>query len=281
MNFRDKAMLARVSISMWSGRRHDKNATLEIERAHNSENMGRFNKILVDQSLLKPIEQAAGALRNAHYGFTLPWDDSDWRLLPAAQYFDASTEVQRAESVFWQRVDAMLLEYEAEVERSRQRLKDLWVASEYPRKDDLRARYNVRWNVIPIPDAQDFRIDLGDQEIDAVRAQIEARVAEATQTAVKGIYEQMFVVVSKMHERLSNPTATFRNSLTENIEKICELVPKLNFTGDPKIAEFGEEIKRKLAIYAPETLRESTYARQQTAENAAKIMDTMKEFMNG
>jgi len=280
MSMRDKAMLARVSISQWSGRRFDKEATVEVERAHGGANMGRFNKMLVDPALLKPIAQAGGAIRNYHYKHTLPWDDSDNRLLPAACYLDYCAGFQPLEAAFWLRVDEAMAEYEAEIQRSQQRLGTLFKLSEYPTVNELRGRFRVRWSVNPLPNAQDFRVDITEEEQARMQANIEAQLAEATNTAVRDIWNQLYKVVSKMHERLSDPAAVFRDSLVDNVEQLCQLVPKLNFTEDPEIERFGKEIKQQLASFAPATLRDSQYARQQTASNAESIMKAMEGFMN-
>ena len=55
-----KAMLAQLTFHAWGAKKQDKAVTAEVEAKHNAHNAGRFNKDLVDKSLLEPIRTLRG-----------------------------------------------------------------------------------------------------------------------------------------------------------------------------------------------------------------------------
>lgn len=278
---RDKAMLVRLSISQWSGRRFDKKATAEVETAHNTKNIGRFNKTLVDPQLLKGVTTAAGRIRTAHYMRTMPWDDAEYRLLPSEMYYEHSELMQQLEDDFWNQVNHIVDNYDLEVQRSSTRLGPLFDPSEYPSPAELRARYDVRWSIIPLPDKEDFRIDLGAEEVARIQEGIEERIASATHAAVADIWHRLAETVKRAHDRLSTPDAVFRDTLIGNIEDLCGLIPKLNVTNDPELERLRLDVEAKLAGHEPQTLRDNQTARKQVADDASSILSEMDRMMEG
>lgn len=278
---RDSIMLVKLNISQWTARKLDKGATLEVEQNHGTKDVGRFNKILLDPARIKHISSAAGDIRTYFYKHTLPWGDDESRVLTAALYPEFSREIQALISRFEYRVEELLIDYSYEVDQARDRLKTLFKSSDYPTLKELRSRYKAVWSVTPVPDAKDFRLDLGDAEVSRIQQEIEARVTEATKSAVTEIWDRMRDVIGRAQERLSTPDAIFRDSLIENIRELCDLIPKLNFTNDPKLEELRYMAVTQLATFNPQTLRDNQHARKQAADAATTMLDTMSSYLAG
>src|SRR5215475_7553907 len=80
-----RAMLCSLSISQWSASKHDRQASEEIAAHHGAQpDVGRYNKLLIPREKLAEVRKIAGEARREHYFMTLPWDDSGFRVLPAA-----------------------------------------------------------------------------------------------------------------------------------------------------------------------------------------------------
>ena len=94
-------------------------------------------------------------------------------------------------------------------------------------------------------------------------------------------WERLYKTVSHMAETLSDPAATFKNTLVENTQDICAVLTKLNVTDDPNLERLRQEVEATLTNTSPEVLRHDPDARRDTAEDARAIMAKMGSFMGG
>jgi hypothetical protein len=56
--------------------------------------------------------------------------------------------------------------------KSRSRLGGLFRPEDYPLSTEIRDKFGFETKVMPLPDADDFRVSLGDEEKDRVKRQI-------------------------------------------------------------------------------------------------------------
>jgi hypothetical protein len=96
-----------------------------------------------------------------------------------------------------------------------------------------------------------------------------SRIAEATQD----IWDRITKIVGHMARKLSDPEGIFRNSLVENVKDLIELLPKLNFTGDPAVSDVIDEMRT--LVVDPDTLRTDSQVRSQVAKEAQQILDRL------
>lgn len=171
--------------------------------------------------------------------------------------------------------------YELERERQRVTLNGLFREDDYPTRATLAGRYAFAVNVSPLPDAADFRVQLGDDAEREIKDQITARMEAAQHTAMRDLWSRVHDVVSAMHERLSEPDRIFRDSLVGNLRALVDLLPGLNIAGDPELERMRERLAERLAKNEPETLRNSPAARQAAADEAASILDAMAGYIGG
>lgn len=61
--------------------------------------------------------------------------------------------------------------------------------------------------------------------------------------------------VSKLSAKLHDTEAIFRDSIISNLRDICELIPRLNFTGDADLEYFAAKVISDLGTLDPEDLR--------------------------
>ena len=110
----NRAMLARLCISQWTARKHDKSVSIEVEKAHAAHDAGRYNKLLVNKTLLDPISKLAGAVRTYHYSQTLPWNDGGDRLLPSSLFMGYTAEIRKYKSEYQALVRSLVAAYPTE-----------------------------------------------------------------------------------------------------------------------------------------------------------------------
>jgi CHAT domain-containing protein len=179
-----RAMLCSLSISMWSARKHDPEASEEINQRHGAQaDAGRYHKVLLPKEALAEIHKIVGEARQEHYFMTLPWDDNGYRVLPAAAYTDHTEKMRALSNRFTPGVEALVHQFGQLVEEAKGRLGGLFRPGDYPAPDELRSKFSFETKVMPLPDAGDFRVALGDEEKDRIKRQITAAVEASLRPA--------------------------------------------------------------------------------------------------
>lgn len=266
-----KAMLASLSISQWAARKHDKTVSKEVELKHGAHDAGRFNKLLVNKTLLDPIAKLAGEIRTYHYSVTLPWTDKGDRLLPSILFMEYMAQIRVFRAKFDELVKNLLAAYPAEIQAARVRLGTMYDAADYPTVDELVDRFNMIVEFVPVPTAADFRVDVSESAAAEIRESITKTVATRQADAMKDCYRRVREVVSKIQERLSDDKAVFKDSLIENARDLMNVLPGLNIMNDPILNTLHQEITDTLLV-RPDTLRHSPSKRRETADAADAIL---------
>ena len=283
-----RAMLCSLSISMWSARKHDREASEEIAQRHGAQpNAGRYHKVLLPKEALAEIQKIVSEARQEHYFMTLPWDDNGYRVLPAAAYMDHTEKMRALSNRFTPAVEDLVRQFGQLVEEAKARLGGLFRPADYPAHDELRSKFSFETKVMPLPDAGDFRVTLGDEEKERVRRQITAAVEASLQVANRELWQRLYEAVSHLADRLKAYKVTgngvehpFRDSVVTNLVKLVDVLPKLNVTADPELDRLAAEVRASLLV-DPQELRKSESARTETATAAAAIATRMAAYMGG
>lgn len=281
MSIHSEAMLVSIKISQWSARKFDKEASQDTtQRFGATEQAGRFNKQLIPKDALSDVSKAATALKAYFYKVTTPWSDVTGQyLLSSRLYFDFSQKVRELTAVFDSAADTLTARYGVLVQEAVLGLNGLYKESDYPDPDDIREKFQVTVEMNPVPSGGHLLLQIEERELEAVRASLDAQVAERVKSAQKELWSRLHGVVKAMAERLSDKKAIFRDTLVGNIEDLCDLLPALNTSDDPDLEAMRLEIEEKLTSYTPKELRKDSDARADTAKAAQEIMASMAGFM--
>ena len=287
----ERAMLVDLTINMATFRRFDSDVSREVADKHNAEaSMGRYNKLLMDKKYLDPITKAASKLRNEHNLRTLPWSQSGPRILLSVGYLKYKTEIRKLEEEFKARVDEFNASYTQYRDASLSKLGSLATLADYPTPDEVVKLFGVGVNILPFPTGQDFRVNLGAMETERVRQEVTERIHAAIQEAAKEPVARIREVVGHMIERLKlyeerirsqakGRQDTFTDSLVTNVKELVYLLPSLNITNDPVLAEITKKMDVALCTLTPNELRISSQSREFVISSAESIMDQLSSIM--
>ena len=283
-----KAMLSGLNITQWAARKIDKRVTAETNTAHGAAaDAGRYNKALIAREALASIVAVANAARATHYQMTLPWLDNGSRILPAALHSRYADAMRAHREGFESAVAEFIGGYESYVADARKRLNGMFEECDYPAVSEIARRFSVAVSLYPVPDSADFRVDVSEAQAAAIRADIEARAAEALSGAMRSAWERIAESVGHMVQKLADykPGATgerasgiFRDSLVENVRDLVAILPGLNLTGDPALAAVADRMAA-LPRHDAEALRVSEALRTETKAAAESILETVSHFM--
>jgi len=280
MSLSEKAMLVKLSCSMWAARKYDRNISEKVAADyHTGKDAGRYNKVLIAQDAIKAIQKAVGDARQFHYDNTLPWTNEGERILPASNFMGYSQEMRGYKQVFECEVNRFLASYDSYVNEARIRLNGMFRAADYPSRAELERKYAFDTSISPLPNSSDFRVSLQDAEVEKIRESIEMRVEAAQETAMQDIWGRLYKVVDCMVERLSKKDAVFRDTLIGNAQELVNLLPKLNLTDDPALEKIRKDVETKLCNYTPDDLRGSQITRKKAANDAEAILKSMAAYM--
>ena len=279
MNLSDRALLVQLSVSQWTARKYDKKISKEVAVSHGTTtDAGRYNKSLLPMNdLLDRVHKKTTHIREKFYKNTLPWGIEGTMMLPTSNYLEFVTEFRKEKGEWEYIVRDFVDNYDSLKADAQRILGGLYVEADYPSARDIEQKFSIDMAIFPVP-ASDFRVTIASDELTRIQQDVERRVAQAQQTAVRDVWNRLFEKVKHMAEKLADPKAIFRDSMVENARETCALLTRLNFTDDPNLEAMRQEVEVTLLKH-PEALRNDPDLRSDTASKAKEIMDKMSVFM--
>lgn len=236
------AVLVELSIRTWTARKLDKQASRELKNSKNanSDEAVRANKnLMAGMDNLKQITDFVSLTRNEFYNITLPWSDTGQRLVPMAQFFDLKNWINDKQNTFNGMVRQFLTDYPTLISAQAFQLGDLFNRNEYPTADEIASKFGFSANFLPVPSAGDFRVDAVSEIQDELQQQYEAIYQDRVVQLNQDLWQRLHDTLRHMSDRLGyNEDGTkkvFRDSLVNNAVEMCDLLTRLNVTGDPEL----------------------------------------------
>lgn len=277
----ERAMIIRLQISQWTARRYDAKVSKEVSDTYKAQaDAGRYNKLLVAKKAISEISVIVGQARAYHYTHTLPWTDEGGRILAATMFFEYTKELGVFKAKFERAVRTFFDNYDTYVQDAAQHLGNMFDRQEYPHKSELRSKYRFETDIYQLPEARDFRVNLPDTEVELIKKQITANLKQATALAMGDLWKRLYEVVNAMADKLHTKDAVFRDSLFGNVVELCQLLPKMNITEDPRLTEMVATVEKKLCL-EPDAVRDSPATRKKVAKSADEILEQMKGYIGG
>jgi hypothetical protein len=277
----NKAILVRLSRSMYQPYIHDNKVTQNVETSSGVHGAGRFNK-----RLFKHCTQLAecNSLFNAVYVYymdhTVPWLDDGVRMLPNDLYFEFAKEMRDRISKALLAADRLEQNWDKLVQEDMHRLGPLANAADYPTASTLRSKYDVDLKFFPIPTTGDFRIAISEEDKEQLEKAIHDAEANVSKYLLMQLLDPVKSFVDKMAIPIGDKGSVFRNTLIENLTDVVNRLPRLNINQDEEIRQVIEDIKNSITAYAhnPDVLRESPITRKKAREDMEAIAKKMAAY---
>lgn len=271
-----RSMLIDLSISRWTAIKHDRKVSAEVDQTHAAKQGGRYNKYLIDKTHLAEIDRIANELRKYHYSRTLPWTDKGHRALPSELFFEYQQELQHYKQQFFSAVSDFVRIYPQLMQDARQRLGTMYRPEDYPQPSELFAMFNITIDIAPVPDANDFRVDVAEEAKAEIRQQITKAVAERQAKMVKDCWARMREVVGRIADQCSKEKPVIRDSLMDNARELVSVLDALNITDDPAITAARNDISDRVIVPLGQ-LRTAPTVRMRVATAAQEILERIPE----
>ncbi len=285
MNISEKAMLVSLSISAWSGRKHDKDASNEVATSHGTDasKAGRYNKMLVDPASLKNINTVAANARNYTLSRTLPWLNEGVRIVPVDNYMEYAQKMADFRSKFDTAVDDLVKEYDVLVNQARIDLNGLFKETDYPSPERIRSKHAFNVRVFNMPNSEDFRVKLSESEFQSVKSEIEQNLNEVVEGAVRDVFERVKMrmehVIRRVKEVEVSDGKGVRESMMKHVAELADIIPSLNITNNQDLTEIARQIRSDLVTISSDDLRENQGSRIAASQAARDILNRVSAYI--
>lgn len=273
------AMMVDLSVSQWSGRKKDKRASSEVtNNAAAKKGVASVDKaLLADCAELDAIHKHVSAMRQLHQNMTLPWTDTGMRIVSTQNYFEYNKTMTGMQQEFDALVQSFLNNYGWEISQAHAALGSLFDPSDYPSVDSLQDKFGCRLTYMPVPDAGDFRVDIGNEAMQQLKQDYEQAMSNKLNQAMTDIWGRAYKALSNMAERLdyTDTKKVFRNTLVDNVLDIVQVMESCNIANDPKMDLMAKKLKTALRGVTPEALREDSYLRNITKDAVKDAINTL------
>jgi len=288
VSFAGKALLADLQIQKWNPSILDRKVSKQIANDHgiaSAESAGRYSKILGAKNFLAEINSVCGRARTYHSEQTFPWCKTGARILPSRLH-GAYTSIMGPAGFkkdFETAADDFAAAFPAMIHEAATRLNGMFNALDYPDPAEVRGLFKYAVHIDPIPTGEDFRCEIQESEITAIRAEIESRTNAAAESVTRDLWDRLHGTVKNAAQKLRDyktvPGDHFKDSLISNIGELLDILPTLNMSDDPDLDRAADEVRREIAGHSPEALRENDSLRADVAAKADGIAEKMGGFM--
>jgi hypothetical protein len=172
-----------------------------------------------------------------------------------------------------------LREYPILKEDARILLNGMFNEMDYPTVEEMRGKFAIELETLPLPSAGDFRVALAEGEVTRIQREIETRLQREFLKANQDLWNRLRLAVDNMVLRLGNPEGRIHDSLVGNLQSIVDLIPKLNVTGDENLERISETCANALTGHDPQALRDDPGLRAKVAAQAKEISSIMDAYM--
>ena len=217
MSIKNHALLVSLSVSKPQMTKKDDKATRDAESANNAHGAGQFRKDLYPKSLVQPILTVESSARAYIESVTYMWTRGEY-LLPTAKFMEFTERIGKYQVEFDQCVTAFLNNWSNVMTQAQTAQGELFDANAYPDLSDLKSDFRFRVNYRPVTDAGDFRVQMQNGEMDALRAEVEAATKEAMNNMLRAPLERLKDVVQRLHEVTGKQDREVINKKTGNTE---------------------------------------------------------------
>jgi hypothetical protein len=277
------ALIVNLSLSVWTGRKLDKRVSEEVDQQNSTKTRaGNYHKnLLAGSGKLTEITKVANATRSWLYGVTQPWGDNGDRVLNMSYFLEFKDRLADYEGQFGKAVNEFLTDYDTLVSAAAFQLGDLFNREDYPLREVIEAKFGFRYNMIPLPQAGDFRVDIGEEGLKELQEQYEGVLKARVEGAMREAWDRLHDCMTRMSERLTDDTDSngdpkrkiFRDSLIENAVEVCGLLKAFNITNDTRMDEMRRQLEDAMRNVNADSLRDSDTLREMTKRKVDAILD--------
>ena len=288
-------MLAKLQVRIWSGRKTDRNATMELladkGAVANAASVVK-NLLAGNDAKLKETAAAYTRIRSFFYEGTVPWTTASVgamkgdRLISTAKSINFLSDFAKLKSEATTALSEFLNEYDAAVQASAVSLGALYDPGQYPSKAEIGSLFGAEMSLTPLPETTDFdRLTNIPAELAGGLKELYERNLEAQMdNALSDVQKRLVQELERMDTQLSKvehgeKTRLFKSMVT-NLKHLTEMAESMNFTANSEITDIVDAIKEHLLQHEVEVYKDNAALAAEKARMARRILGRVRDDDN-
>lgn len=280
-NFSFRNAVVKFCASSFSGNVRDNKLTKESTEEHNI-NGKRLSvrKYLLQSPQLNEVVNAIQSARNYFNKNSLPWESEGERIIPSTRILDLkSTMEEKIRDIITKR-DKLIDALDDIIMSDRLNLGDTFNQSDYPTKDELRAKYGARVEIRPV--STNFVVDgIEASAQKVIQAEIDKSIEETIKKTKIHQLEELASSIQHLANRLADSEKSFKANSIQNILDFSANIRDLAIVDDENMKVIANSVRDGFSKLNPETLRENPGARAEAAKMAQDELSKIREAMQG
>ena len=281
MSITSSAVIVEMNISVWTANKLDRSATDKVVSDNAAvSNAAQVRKnLMAGTSMRKDIADFAASCRLWHNARTLPWADKGARLLPTSMFMEYKQEANTRRTQFEQMVSNFVQAYPALVQTSQNYLGGLFNPDDYPDVAEVQDKFGFRMVFSPVPESNDFRLKVAEQDLQELRSQYEESFATRLADAMREPWERLHKLLTGMSAKLTDSETDtevkkrYHDTLITNAQDMCAMLTHLNVTNDPKLEQARRDLELTMLGADIDEVRESPLARKNIKDKLDAILN--------
>jgi hypothetical protein len=284
MSITSSAVMVEMNISVWTANKLDKSATNKVVTDNAAvQNAAQVRKnLMAGTTLRKDIADYAAGCRLWHNTRTLPWSDKGARVLPTSLLLDYKAESSFRRNTFEHMVNNFMVQYPALVQTAHNYLGSLFNSNDYPPADEVRNKFGFRLVFSPVPESNDFRLKVAEQDMQELRQQYEESFNARLADAMREPWDRLHKLLKGMSDKLTDAEnegegegegkKRYHETLITNAQSLCGLLTHLNVTADPKLEQARRDLELTMLGADIDTIKESPEVRKSMKDKVDAIL---------
>jgi hypothetical protein len=279
-SLRDTIIFVRLTVHCWGAKSYDVAVTNKIKQQFGTTGkVGKFYKDLLDSPELRDYKSSCSTLTDWNKSVTAPWGDGGTRALNQMIFMEWRENFNHLNEDVNDAKREIILYYDQRKAEAQIRLKGMFREQDYPA--DISDKFGVTHELWPAADVSDWRLDFGDEAnkelVDTVANQMNDRFS----SIVTDSWGRIQTVLEHYVDRLEDPGNKFHDTMVEKMQDCVDILPCLNFFNDPELTKFTDNMKLKLYMHKPDTLRHDPGIRQNVHDEAKAMLTKVPGYTNG
>jgi hypothetical protein len=190
---------------------------------------------------------------------------------------DYKSEANVRRDTFNKMRDDFIQHYPALVQTAHNYLGSLFNPADYPSVDEVHSKFGFRLVFSPVPESNDFRLQVAEQDLTDLRRQYEDSFNERLADAMREPWTRLHKLLTGLSEKFTDVEGDeekkrYHDTLITNAQGLCSLLTHLNITKDPKLEQARRDLELTMLGADIEVIKESPEVRKSMKDKVDAIL---------